>query len=85
MIFLVNSKFYQGNCRWKSNLLYKTYDIIGLIKYVEDLKMALICKECGCDDVRNALLNFPGTARHCFDTANHYEPTDRNPGLADPT
>jgi len=39
----------------------------------------------GCDDVRNALLNFPGTARHCFDTANHYEPTDRNPGLADPT
>ena len=40
---------------------------------------------CGCDDVRNALLDFPGTARQCFDAANHYEPLDRNPGLADPT
>lgn len=39
----------------------------------------------GCDDVRNALLDFPGTAKQCFDAANHYEPLDRNPGLADPT
>lgn len=39
----------------------------------------------GCDDVRKALLDFPGTARHCFDAANHFEPLDRNPGLADPT
>jgi hypothetical protein len=39
----------------------------------------------GCDDVRNALLDFPGTARQYFDAANHYEPLDRNPGLADPT
>ena len=39
----------------------------------------------GCDDVRNALLDFPGTARQCFDAANHYEPLDRNPGFADPT
>ncbi len=39
----------------------------------------------GCDDVRDALLDFPGTARQCFDASNHYEPLDRNPGLADPT
>lgn len=39
----------------------------------------------GCDDVRKALLEFPGTAKQCFDAANHYEPIDRNPGAADPT
>ena len=39
----------------------------------------------GCDDVRNALLDFPGPARLYFDAANHYEPLDRNPGFADPT
>lgn len=39
----------------------------------------------GCDEVRKALLEFPGTARLCFDPDNHYEPIDRNPGLADPT
>lgn len=39
----------------------------------------------GCDEVRKALLGFPGTARLCFDPDNHYEPIDRNPGLADPT
>lgn len=39
----------------------------------------------GCDNVREALLDFPGTAKQCFDARNHYEPLDRNPGLADPT
>lgn len=39
----------------------------------------------GCDVVRNALLDFPGTARQFFDAANHFEPLDRNPGMADPT
>lgn len=39
----------------------------------------------GYDEVRAALLDFEGTAKQCFDPANHYEPIDRNPGLADPT
>ena len=39
----------------------------------------------GCDDVRKALLDFPGTAKKCFDPNNHFEPVDRNPGLPDPT
>lgn len=39
----------------------------------------------GCDDVRKALLEFPGTEKQCFDSGNHYEPLDRHPGLADPT
>ncbi len=39
----------------------------------------------GYDEVRKALLEFPGTAKQFFDAANHYEPLDRNPGLADPT
>lgn len=39
----------------------------------------------GCDDVRKSLLDFPGTAKQCFDASNHYEPIDRNPGLPDPT
>lgn len=38
----------------------------------------------GCDDVRKALLDFPGTAKGCFDPSNHYEPIDRNPGQVDP-
>ena len=38
----------------------------------------------GCDDVRNALLDFPGTSRQCVDATNHFEPLGRNPGLADP-
>ncbi len=37
------------------------------------------------DEVRNALLDFPGTAKQFFDASNHYEPLDRNPGAADPT
>lgn len=38
------------------------------------------------DEVRKALISeFPGTAAHCFDPDNHYEPIDRHPGLADPT
>ena len=39
----------------------------------------------GCDDVRKALLDFPGTAKQCFDPNNHFEPVDRNPGFPDPT
>ena len=39
----------------------------------------------GHDEVRKALLEFPGTAKQCFDAANHYEPIDRHPGLIDPT
>lgn len=39
----------------------------------------------GYDEVRKALLEFPGTAKLCFDAANHYEPIDRNPGSPDPT
>lgn len=39
----------------------------------------------GHDEVRASLLDFKGTAKMCFDPANHYEPIDRNPGLADPT
>lgn len=39
----------------------------------------------GFDEVRKALLEFPGTAKQYFDAANHYEPLDRNPGEADPT
>lgn len=39
----------------------------------------------GFDEVRKALLDFPGTAKQYFDAANHYEPLDRNPGKADPT
>lgn len=38
----------------------------------------------GCDAVRQALLEFPGTAKNCFDPANNYEPINRNPGLPDP-
>lgn len=34
----------------------------------------------GYDEVRKALIEqFPGTARDCFDAANHYEPINRNP------
>lgn len=40
---------------------------------------------CGCDNVRKALLDLPGTAKQFFDAGNHYEPLDRNPGVADPT
>lgn len=39
----------------------------------------------GYNDVREALLKFPGTAISCFDASNSYEPLDRNPGSADPT
>ena len=39
----------------------------------------------GYDEVRASLLDFEGTAKMCFDPANHYEPIDRNPGLGDPT
>lgn len=39
----------------------------------------------GHDEVRKALLDFPGTAKKYFDAANHYEPLDRHPGCADPT
>jgi len=38
----------------------------------------------GYDEVRKALLEFPGTAKDCFDDTNHYEPIERNPGKADP-
>lgn len=38
----------------------------------------------GCDDVRQALLDFPGTAKNCFDPNNHYEPIYRNPDQIDP-
>lgn len=37
------------------------------------------------DEVRKALLDFPGTAKDCFDEGNHYEPIDRNPESEDPT
>lgn len=40
----------------------------------------------GCDSVRKALIEgFAGTSSSCFDSQNHYEPIDRNPGLEDPT
>ena len=31
----------------------------------------------GCNDDRNALLDFLGKARHCFDASNPFEPLDR--------
>ncbi len=34
---------------------------------------------CDIDDVRMALLAFPGTAKQCFDPKNHYNPILRNP------
>lgn len=36
------------------------------------------------DEVRKALLDFPGTAKNCFDPNNHYEPINRNPNQPDP-
>lgn len=39
----------------------------------------------GIDEVRKALVQFPGTASECFDPENHYAPIDRNPGKNDPT
>lgn len=39
----------------------------------------------GFDEVRMALLDFPGTAKQYFDATNHYDPLDRNPGKVDPT
>lgn len=39
----------------------------------------------GFDDVRKALLEFPGTAKNCFDPKNGYRPIDRFPGYPDPT
>lgn len=39
----------------------------------------------GCDEVRQRLISdFRGTSAACFDSLNHYEPIDRNPGMADP-
>lgn len=34
---------------------------------------------CDIDEVRKALLTFPGTAKLCFDPKNHYNPIPRNP------
>lgn len=36
------------------------------------------------DEVKEALLEFPGTAKECFDAGNHYNPIYRNVGSADP-
>ena len=36
------------------------------------------------NEVRQALLDFPGTAKDCFDPNNHYEPIYRNPDQIDP-
>jgi len=39
----------------------------------------------GIDKVRAGMLEFPGTAKMCFDATNHYEPLYRNPNnLYDP-
>ena len=39
----------------------------------------------GHDEVRRRLIEyFPGTEANCFDSNNHYEPVDRNPGKEDP-
>lgn len=36
------------------------------------------------EEVRKALLEFPGTAKDCFDPKNHYNPINRNPNAQDP-
>ncbi|MDE6485930.1 MAG: hypothetical protein K2L76_00320 [Muribaculaceae bacterium] len=38
----------------------------------------------GYDEVRQKLLEFPGTCKECFDENNHYNPINRNPGKKDP-
>lgn len=36
------------------------------------------------DEVRQLLLEFPGTSKECFDEENNYDPINRNPGKQDP-
>ena len=90
----------KGDTRWKKRskdwdkaCLYREKFKAGeiSIKYIIDLVSAgggwsiWFTVFRGFDEVRKALLEFPGTAKLLFDASNHYEPLDRNPGSADPT
>ena len=74
-------------CRYREKYITGKADVDTIINLVQNRGGWSIWFTVfkGCDEVRKSLLEFPGTAKHCFDPKNHYEPIDRNPGLNDPT
>ena len=59
-------------------------DIISNAKYTGQWSIWFTVFK-GVDSVRARLISdFPGTCASCFDTNNHYEPIERNPGSPDP-